>query len=112
MSKWWCAVGAVFAISLAACGGGGAGSCSTPAQGGGSICVDFVAGYTNSQAQQTCGTSSTSTYSAEACTSANRVGHCTISNAGFTQTESFYAPLTAQIAMDTCTSAHGTFEAN
>lgn len=104
-------VAAIAALAVG-CSSPPVGSCTTPAQGGGSICVDFLAGCTETDAMNGCPTSMMSTYSAEACTSANRVGRCTIVNGPLARRIGFYAPLTAQDAMSTCTASHGTYEAN
>jgi hypothetical protein len=112
MKTWLGALSLMIVSFATACSNASFGSCTTPAQGGGSICVDFGAGYSQSLAMQSCDTSTMSTFSTEACTSTNRVGRCTLSAGGFTRTISFYAPLTAMDATSTCTAQGGTYEAN
>ena|SRR5579871_2392286 len=103
----------LFGLTVAACGGGSsgpAGSCNVTGTGA-MECVDFNSGYNSSQAQQAC-TQSGGTYSSSACTSAMRVGRCTLSQGQFSQTANFYPPTTAADAMTACQAQGGTFAAN
>lgn len=112
-----CVVGLLGGLFVLGCGGsdGPAGSCRIAAtNGGGETCIDFAKGYSESSAKDVCSQASGSTYSADVCTTTNRVGHCTQSSpdGAFTQVLSFYAPTTAADAMTSCTAQGGTFAAN
>lgn len=103
-------VGFALAVASAGCGGdasSSAGSCSTPAMGTATQCVDYGNGYTASSGMQSC-TAQGGSYSAAACSSANRVARCTVTvvagaaNTAFTI--NFYPPNTAAGEMTSCNS--------
>src|SRR4051812_20012969 len=95
-------VGLALAMASAGCGGdsaiSSAGSCSTPAMGTATQCVDYGSGYTASSGMQSC-TPQGGSYSVAACPSANRVARCTVTvtagSANSVYTLNFYPPNTA-----------------
>ncbi len=74
-------------------------------------CTDYGVGFTQSEVMQICGGTSTSTYSAGPCPSANRVGRCEItdSSGGMSVGESVsvYPPETAAGAKAICNMENG-----
>jgi hypothetical protein len=104
------------ALCVVGCGSGGpAGSCQIAASGSvGEQCIDFVKGYSATDAKNACAMASGSTYSGDTCPTANRIGHCTESSpdGAFTQTLSYYGPTTVADAMTNCTAQAGTFAAD
>lgn len=90
------------------CGSASAGSCALTSGG---ICEEFSASYNASQVMQAC-PAAVGTYSADGCTTTNRVGHCVIGTGNAQITQSYYAPVTAATAMQACTAGGGTWTAN
>ncbi len=80
---------------------GGPGSCSQM-QSGSMACVEYTGQAISGEVVQQYCTMAMGTYSGGGCTSANRVGRCAYPTGPITQTFSFYAPLTTEQAMMTC----------
>ena len=76
-------------------------------------CLDLDANYPSTTATTLCSTLSGTLSTTSACTATGRVGHCSTTSQGYTNTYSYYStgtvPFTADTAAAACTAQSGTF---
>ncbi len=107
IGAWLAAIGLTVASVNCGPASTSTGSCSTPATGSVTQCIDYGIGYTASEAMQIC-SSGSGNYSASACPIDHRVARCIVTvvaggaNTGYTL--NFYSPNTAAGEMTSCNS--------
>ncbi len=88
-----------------------AGSCTQPRRRSVAQCEDYLSGIDVAAGQQECQKAPGAAYSAMACTTKRRIGHCDISQGTYEIVVNYYSPTTLAYAMGECTSAEGHFTA-